>query len=47
MQTALSLDINEISQLARNSFAGSFMDDAAKQTALDRFERFADAFTAS
>jgi adenosine deaminase len=47
VQSALSLDINEISELARNSFAGSFLRDSAKQAALDQFERFAAGFKAS
>ena len=45
VQTALSLDISEICQLARNSYTGSFLDNAVKQAALDKFDRFAEGFS--
>ena len=42
VQHALNLDRREIETLARNSFAASFMPDAAKQVALDDFARFSE-----
>lgn len=44
VKSALSLDYGEISQLARNSFTGSFMTDQGKADALERFQRFAEGF---
>ena len=41
VQTALSLDLREITQLAKNSFTGSFMSGRKKAAALEAFDSFA------
>jgi len=40
---ALELTLEEIQTLGRNAYLGSFLDDGAKQSALDRFDAYADA----
>jgi len=44
VQSSLDLSLEEIKQLGRNSFAGSFLTDAEKQTALQRFDDFSTKF---
>lgn len=44
VQKALDLDKGEIIQLGKNAFAGSFLDDAEKQSRLEHYEQFVDKF---
>jgi adenosine deaminase len=41
IQAALDLSPHEIATLGRNAFRASFLDDAQKAQALDRFDRVA------
>ncbi len=45
VQTALDLDLDEIKQLGRNSFTGSFLSTRDKQSALQRFDDFCQKFS--
>lgn len=45
VQAALGLDANDITQLARNSFAGSFMSDGEKAVAIERIAVFVQKFS--
>ena len=40
VQEALSLSVDDVARLARNSFIASFLDDQEKSAALERFEAF-------
>jgi len=44
VQESLDLSLDEIKQLGRNSFSGSFLSPSEKQTALQRFEDFSGKF---
>ena len=44
VQESLDLSLDEIKQLGRNSFSGSFLNPSEKQTALQRFEDFSGKF---
>ncbi len=44
VQASLNLTLDEIKQLGRNSFAGSFLTPAEKQTALQKFDDFSTKF---
>ena len=44
VQSALDLSLDEIKQLGRNSFAGSFLTPSKKQAALENFDSFSDKF---
>lgn len=44
VQTSLDLNLDEIKQLGRNSFTGSFLGEADKQTALQSFDDFCSKF---
>ena len=45
VQKSLDLSFDEIKQLGRNGFAGSFMSDGDKQATLERFEHFSQNFS--
>lgn len=45
IQSALDLTLGEITTLARNGFAASFLDDRAKAKALDDFDSFTQKFS--
>ncbi len=44
LQEALDLTLDEIIQLGRNSFSGSFLNDKEKQRSLEQFDRFVEKF---
>lgn len=47
VQTSLRLSEKEVIQLAKNSFAGSFLDESEKQRGLDRIDQQVDSLLKS